>query len=96
VDVQQGSDLRSSPQGNGLSGMASELRIPKLGMSVTEVTLLEWLVADGSAVTAGMPLYSVETDKSTSEVEASESGTLKITGSVDTVYAVGALVGMIE
>jgi pyruvate/2-oxoglutarate dehydrogenase complex dihydrolipoamide acyltransferase (E2) component len=76
--------------------MGNELRIPKLGMSVTEVTLLEWLVADGAAVTAGMPLYSVETDKSTSEIEAGESGTLKIIGVVDTVYEVGALVGMIE
>lgn len=76
--------------------MGNELRIPKLGMSVTEVTLLEWLVADGAAVTAGMPLYSVETDKSTSEIEAGESGTLKIIGVIDTVYEVGALVGMIE
>ena len=50
--------------------MASEIRIPKLGMSATEMTLLEWMFGDGDAVSKGDVIYTVETDKSTTEVEA--------------------------
>ena len=52
--------------------MASEIRIPKLGMSVTEVTLVEWMFGDGETVEKGDVLYTVETDKSTTEIEAQD------------------------
>ena len=76
--------------------MASEIRIPKIGMSATEMTLTEWMFADGDAVAAGDVIYTVETDKTTSEIEAQASGTLRVLGAEGDVYAVGTLVGMIE
>ncbi len=76
--------------------MASEIRIPKLGMSVTEMTLLEWMVGDGDTVSKGDVIYTVETDKSTTEVEAQESGVIRPIGSEGEVYQVGDLIGTIE
>ena len=76
--------------------MASEIRIPKLGMSATEMTLLEWMFGDGDQVSKGDVIYTVETDKSTTEVEAQESGIFRPTGSEGETYQVGDLIGTIE
>ena len=76
--------------------MASEIRIPKIGMSATEMTLNEWMFADGDAVAVGDIIYTVETDKTTSEIEAQSNGILRVLGDEGAVYAVGTLVGMIE
>lgn len=76
--------------------MSTEIRIPKLGMSMQSATLQEWLVADGAQVAAGDVLYSVETDKSVTEIEAPAAGTLKIIGQVEVEYQVGDLIGTIE
>ena len=76
--------------------MATEIRIPKIGISMTEATLTEWLAEDGARVEAGTPLYSIEMDKSTNEIDAPSTGTLKILGEVGEVYEVGTLVSTIE
>ena len=57
--------------------MATEIIFPKLGFSMTEGVLAEWLVADGAAVAEGQPLYTIESDKSTNEVEAPAAGVLR-------------------
>lgn len=76
--------------------MAEELRIPKIGMSATEMTLMEWMVGDGERVEIGDVIYTVETDKTTVEVEAQVAGVIRPTGVEGEVYPVGALVGTIE
>lgn len=76
--------------------MAEELRIPKIGMSATEMTLSEWMFADGDPVEAGDVVYTVETDKTTSEIEAQAAGTLRTIGVEGEVYHVGDLIGRIE
>lgn len=76
--------------------MANEIRIPKLGMSATEVTLTEWMFADGESVSAGEVIYTVETDKSTTEIEAQASGTIRRIGLENETYRVGDLIGVIE
>lgn len=76
--------------------MATEIRIPKIGMSATEMTLTEWMFGDGEAVSAGDILYTIETDKTATEIEAPASGTLRVIGVEGTVYPVGTLVGTIE
>lgn len=58
--------------------MALEILLPKVGFSMTEGTVAEWLVADGGDVTEGQPLFTLESDKSTNEVEAPASGKLTI------------------
>lgn len=76
--------------------MATEIRIPKLGMSATEMTLLEWMFGDGDQVTEGEVIYTVETDKTTAEIEAQASGIIRPTGEEGAVYEVGDLIGTIE
>ena len=77
--------------------MAEELFIPKLGQTVEEVTLLNWLVKDGEKVEQGQEVLEVETDKAVFNVEAVESGYIHIgpykAGQVVPVLEVVALIG---
>ncbi len=76
--------------------MATEIRIPKLGISMTEATLTEWFAQNGATIVAGSPLYAIEMDKSTNEVDAPASGTLTVLGETGVTYEVGTLIGTIE
>ncbi|QIG54312.1 dihydrolipoamide acyltransferase [Altererythrobacter sp. BO-6] len=76
--------------------MAEEIRIPKLGMSATEVTLAEWMFGDGEQVNKGDIIYTAETDKTTVEIEAQASGIIRPTGEEGVRYKVGDLIGTIE
>lgn len=69
--------------------MSTQVLLPKIGFSMNEGTLSEWLVADGEAVTEGQVLYALESDKSIQEIEAPASGTLKIIATAGEVYQVG-------
>ena len=50
--------------------------MPKLGLTMTEGTLAEWLVKPGATFTAGTALYIVESDKVATEIEAEADGRL--------------------
>ena len=76
--------------------MATDIVLPKLGFSMTEGQIAEWLAVDGQQVTEGEPLYSLEADKSTNEVEAPASGILRILAEVGETYEVGTVLGRIE
>lgn len=76
--------------------MAVEILVPKLGFSMSEGELSEWLVADGTAVEAGAPLFTLESDKSATEIEAPASGTLRILKPAGETYEVGTVLGTIE
>lgn len=76
--------------------MTTEILLPKIGFSMNEGVLAEWLVADGSAVKEGDPLYSIESDKSVNEVESPATGTLKILAAPQETYEVGTVLGYIE
>jgi pyruvate dehydrogenase E2 component (dihydrolipoamide acetyltransferase) len=56
--------------------MASEVLMPKLGLTMTEGTIEEWKKKEGDKVQKGEILLSVATDKLTNDVEAEEDGTL--------------------
>jgi pyruvate/2-oxoglutarate dehydrogenase complex dihydrolipoamide acyltransferase (E2) component len=75
--------------------MAFEILLPKIGFSMTEGVLAEWLVEDGGEAIEGQPLYALESDKSTQEVESPASGTLKIVAKTGETYEVGTLLGTI-
>lgn len=71
--------------------------MPPLGDTTDEVRLVRWLKREGEPVRKGEPLFEVETDKATLEVEALASGTLgEISVGDDTPTQVGAVVGWIE
>lgn len=76
--------------------MSTTLFIPKLAVSMTEGTLVEWLVEDGAQVSAGDPLYLIETDKTESEIEAPATGILHIEAEPGDVLEVGTPIGEIE
>jgi pyruvate/2-oxoglutarate dehydrogenase complex dihydrolipoamide acyltransferase (E2) component len=75
--------------------MAFEVLLPKIGFSMNEGTLVEWLVADGGEAVEGQPLYALESEKSTQEVESPASGTLKIIAETGETYEVGTLLATI-
>ena len=54
--------------------MGVPINIPKLGVSMSEGTLVEWLVQDGESVTEGQVLYRIETDKVENDVESPVAG----------------------
>ena len=56
--------------------MATEVLMPKLGLTMTEGTIEEWKFKEGDTVKKGDILFSVATDKLTNDVEAEEDGTL--------------------
>lgn len=56
--------------------MATNVIMPKLGMTMTEGTIIKWHKKVGDAIEEGMPLFDVETDKLTNTVNANVSGTL--------------------
>jgi len=77
--------------------MATEIRVPALGESVTEATVAKWLKNVGDAVAQDEPLVELETDKVTLEVNASAAGTLsEIAAETGATVEVGGLLGAIE
>jgi len=56
--------------------MATEVLMPKMGLTMTEGTIEEWKKKEGDTVKVGDVLYSVATDKLTNDVECDTDGTL--------------------
>lgn len=73
--------------------MALEFIMPKLGLTMEEGTILEWLVQDGASITPGMPVLRIETDKVESDVEAIDTGLLHRVGVDGESYPCGAVIG---
>lgn len=76
--------------------MSVEILLPKLGFSMNEGTIAEWMVGDGAQVAEGQPLYSIESEKSVEEIPAPASGTLRILRPTGEVFAVGTVIGTIS
>ena len=75
--------------------MTMQILLPKLGFSMNEANLVEWMVADGASVAKGDPLYALESEKSVQEIEAPADGVLKILKQAGEVYEVGTVIGEI-
>ena len=56
--------------------MATEIKMPQLGLTMEEGTVERWLKAEGDPVKAGEPLLEITTDKLTNEVAAETDGVL--------------------
>jgi pyruvate dehydrogenase E2 component (dihydrolipoamide acetyltransferase) len=56
--------------------MAVEVKLPRLGQGMESGTIVRWLKSEGEAVTKGEPLFELDTDKVTQEVEAETDGVL--------------------
>ena len=73
--------------------MAIEIRLPKLGLTMEEGTVDEWLLEDGARVTVGMPLLRLATDKIDVDVEAEGEGILHRAVGNGTTMEPGAVLG---
>jgi len=77
--------------------MATEIKVPSLGESVTEATVAKWLKRPGDMVAVDEPLVELETDKVTLEVPAPVAGTLAaILADEGANLPVGAVLGRIS
>ena len=76
--------------------MATEIKVPTLGESVTEATVAKWFKSEGDVVAVDEPILELETDKVTLEVNATAAGTIReITVKEGENVGVGALLGLI-
>lgn len=57
--------------------MITLVKMPKLGITMTEGTLEEWLIKEGDAVNNEDPLFVVSTDKLSNEIESEGTGILR-------------------
>src|SRR5476649_1725732 len=56
--------------------MANQVKLPRLGQGMEAGTVTRWLKAEGETVEKGEPLFEVDTDKVTQEVESDFAGVL--------------------
>ncbi len=76
--------------------MLLDIKVPSVGESVTEATLAQWYKKDGDLVGKSEPLFVLETDKVTLEIEAEAAGVLRIRVSEGKTVAIGTVVGTID
>jgi pyruvate dehydrogenase E2 component (dihydrolipoamide acetyltransferase) len=57
--------------------MTEVMRLPKLGVNMTEATIISWKVAEGESVIQGQPLFEAQTDKAVQEFESTITGVLE-------------------
>ena len=77
--------------------MATEIKVPTLGESVTTATVARWMKHEGDTVAADEPLVELETDKVTVEVSAPAAGVLtSISAAEGSEVPVGALLGLLD
>ena len=76
--------------------MASEVKLPRLGQGMESGTVVRWLKDEGQPVAKGDPLYELDTDKVTQEVEAEADGVLlEVVGTSGVEYPPGATIAWI-
>jgi pyruvate/2-oxoglutarate dehydrogenase complex dihydrolipoamide acyltransferase (E2) component len=73
------------------------IRLPKLGPSMKEGLIVEWLVKEGDRITKGQPILQLETDKAVGEFESPVEGVvLQISKPAGSKVAVGETLAVVE
>src|SRR5690606_5764007 len=74
--------------------MRRELLVPKLGLTMSEGVLLEWMVAEGESFKAGQSLFVIESEKAANEIAAEADGVLvEISAQAGATLPCGAVIG---
>lgn len=73
----------------------SVLKLPKLAVSMQEGMVVEWLVEAGAEVSVGQPIFTVESEKSSMEVESPFAGSFQPLAELGETYPVGTPVAEI-
>ena len=76
--------------------MATEVKIPNVGESITSANVARWHKQDGEFVSKGETVLTIETDKVSNDLEADVSGILKILAQEGDEVAIGSVVATIE
>jgi pyruvate/2-oxoglutarate dehydrogenase complex dihydrolipoamide acyltransferase (E2) component len=76
--------------------VTTPISIPKLGWTMEEGTVVEWLVDDGATVAEGEPLYTLENDKVENEIPAPASGVVRQSAAPGETFPVGTEIGSIQ
>ena len=76
--------------------MATEVKIPNVGESITSANVARWHKQDGESVSKGETVLTIETDKVSNDLEADVAGTLKILVQEGEEVAIGSVVATIE
>jgi 2-oxoglutarate dehydrogenase E2 component (dihydrolipoamide succinyltransferase) len=76
--------------------MPYDVKIPPVGESITEGTLARWLVTDGAIVTESTPLFELETDKISTEVQAGAAGKVTFSAKEGDTLAIGTVIAAID
>ena len=73
-----------------------EIKVPTVGESINEVTLLKWTKKDGDYVSRDEVIAELESEKATFEVNAEQAGTLKIVAKEGDTLLIGAVLATID
>ncbi|MGF7232254.1 2-oxoglutarate dehydrogenase complex dihydrolipoyllysine-residue succinyltransferase [Arachidicoccus sp.] len=73
-----------------------EIKVPTVGESISEVTLVKWIKHEGDLVNRDEPIAELESEKATFELNAEEAGKLSIIANEDDVLQIGDLVAKID
>ena len=76
--------------------MATEITLPRLGQGMESGVIVRWLKQEGDGVAKGEPLYELDTDKVTQEVEAELDGVLQKIVVAEGEVDVGATIAVME
>ena len=77
--------------------MKVKIKVPRLGLTVEDATVMEWHKEVGDSVEAGEVIGVIEADKATVELESPATGTLsEIIGEIGETYEIGAPLAVLE
>ena len=76
--------------------MATEVKIPNVGESITSANVARWHKQDGDSVAKGETVLTIETDKVSNDLDADSAGILKILVQEGEEVAIGTVVATIE
>ena len=77
--------------------MKVKVKVPRLGLTVEDVIMMEWHKQVGDAVEAGEVIGVIEADKATVVLESPATGTLsEIIGEIGETYEIGAALAVLE
>ncbi|HNP24422.1 MAG TPA: dihydrolipoyllysine-residue succinyltransferase, partial [Panacibacter sp.] len=73
-----------------------EIKVPSVGESINEVTLLKWVKKDGEYVDRDEVIAELESEKATFEVNAEQAGSLKIIAKEGDTLNIGSVLAHID
>ena len=77
--------------------MKVKVKVPRLGLTIEDVIVMEWHKQVGDSVEAGEVIGVIEADKSTLELESPATGTLsEIIGEIGETYEIGEPLAVLE